>query len=170
MSFASERRGYDRSAVDAFVIETDRRLRDLAGEVARLQADNAGLRAELAQANEAGGPTVRLSDQAAEVLRVARAQASELTQQARQDADRVVEAAQCEAERLRADAATGLAAVTENRSADLEDLVRRGQADLLSGSEQARREHAQLLAAAELEAGAAAGCGRAGDPGDARNG
>jgi cell division septum initiation protein DivIVA len=154
--FPVVRRGYDRTAVDAFARQANtenrelrRQYETLAAHCARLEAEREATPAVAAEADYAG-----LGGRAQEILRIAEEQALDLTSRATADADRLAEQTEHEVQMLRDHAAAELEEIRRTELARIGTL--RGQAEReaasLVGSASAEAE--QLLQAARLAAAA----------------
>lgn len=156
-SFALERRGYDRAAVDSFVTQATaayQQARHEATEAARRSTELERRVAELeAAAKEQGSPTYAgLGKHAATMLRLAEEQAALVTQQSRDEAKQTVARANKAAESVLADARKE----ADDRRAALLVEIEQHRASVV-GDVEAAREHAaanaeEIIAAARREA------------------
>ena len=148
--FGSARKGYDRTAVDRFVEETQTQIAGLRREVDSLAAQNRAMAAQRAMTPDYSS----LGGRAQEILRVAEEQARETTHRSSTMADDLVAGAQRDADRMRDDTAHELLGLRQHRLAELDTLRQRAEEDTALALERAHASAQQLLAAARLEADA----------------
>ena len=146
--FGSARKGYDRSAVDRFVEDTQTQIAGLQREVDSLAAQNRAMAVQRAMTPD----YTSLGGRAQEILRVAEEQARETTHRASTAADDLVDGAQRDADRLRDETAHELEGLRQHRLVELDELRRRTEDDTRLALERAQASAQQLLAAARLEA------------------
>jgi cell division septum initiation protein DivIVA len=151
--FPTNRRGYDREAVDGFVRSAQTRLDELETQVQRLIAENGQLRHDLSGAEERAHPDFNnLGGRAQEILRVAEEQAGDITAQAQRDADRMLEQTDSETQQHRERTENELAAIRDRTLGELDALRRQAEGDAGAIYGHARTESEQLLASARVEA------------------
>lgn len=151
--FPTNRRGYDRDAVDGFVRSAQTQLAELENQVQRLIQENGQLRHDLAGAEERAHPDFNsLGGRAQEILRIAEEQAGDITAQAQREADRLLEQTDTDIQQQRERTQHELTANRDRTLAELDALRHRTEGDAASIYEHARVESEQLLSSARVEA------------------
>ncbi|TDT33625.1 hypothetical protein CLV29_1248 [Naumannella halotolerans] len=158
-NFPSALRGYDRHAVDEYVLSLEEKLGQARDYIRELESQNADLAAqEPTQPIAPGeGDFEHLGNHATEILRVAQSQARELTDRAHMEAERVREEARRAGDELRAAGRQEAEDTKAMTLADLRELRDNLDRQATQHVELARAEAAKIVQAAEQRANAIIG-------------